>query len=89
VVKPSHFLDDHGYNVDIAKRSTHTKGAEADPTGANHTNETNGTESHVKHVHHSMHVASWQFERVKSPFIISVFLIAAGIAKLGKNVFSF
>ncbi|XP_060608058.1 Na(+)/H(+) exchanger beta-like isoform X2 [Ruditapes philippinarum] len=83
VVKPSHFLDDHGYNVDIAKRSTHTKGAEADPTGANHTNETNGTESHVKHVHHSMHVASWQFERVKSPFIISVFLIAAGIAKLG------
>jgi len=38
---------------------------------------------HKEHV--KMHVASWNFEHVKNPFIISAFLIAAGIAKLGKH----
>lgn len=34
-------------------------------------------------VQHKMHLASWNFEHVKDPFIIAVFLLAAGIAKLG------
>ena len=89
VIKPSHVLDHHGYNVAVAKRSTHTSDHATDPVGTNGTGDTNHTEGHAEHVHHAMHVASWQFERVKSPFIIAVFLITAGIAKLGKTLIYF
>ncbi|KAL4220576.1 hypothetical protein ACF0H5_020974 [Mactra antiquata] len=42
-----------------------------------------GNATHEKHPPHKMHVASLNFEHVKSPFIIAVFLITAGVAKLG------
>ena len=44
----------------------------------------------VEHGHETrMHLASWNFDHVKGPFIISVFLITAGIAKLGNFHFTY
>lgn len=36
------------------------------------------------HVEHDIHVASWKFEYVQQPFIITVFIIAIGVFKIGK-----
>ena len=52
------------------------------------TNETGGREqgshSESSHSHHKIHLATLNFDHVKSPLIIALFLLAAGIAKLGK-----
>ena len=48
-----------------------------------------GNMSHSSHggAHHGVHVASWQFEYVKSPLIISIFLIITLVSKMGKFTF--
>ncbi|KAK3583646.1 hypothetical protein CHS0354_021383 [Potamilus streckersoni] len=35
-----------------------------------------------QHKYHSIHVAAWNFEHVQEPFVIAVFILFAGIAKL-------
>ncbi|KAH3810630.1 hypothetical protein DPMN_139024 [Dreissena polymorpha] len=46
--------------------------------------ENSSEEEHPPEEHsEKMHVASWNFEKVKGPLVIAVFLLAAGIAKLG------
>lgn len=42
-----------------------------------------GNDSHSGS-HVSIHVASWNFHHVQQPLIIAVFLLTAGIVKLGK-----
>lgn len=85
VLKPSHFQESNGYN--IGKRSTSNDSHSSDTSNISdiqtdpHENATE--EEHKEHKPHKMHVAGWNFEHVKSPFIIAVFLIAAGVAKLG------
>ena len=37
--------------------------------------------------HHGIHLASWNFDHVQGPLIIAVFLLTAGIAKLGKYLY--
>ena len=55
---------------------SHHEGTEKDHATHKH--------DHTHGVHHSIHVISWNFRYVEAPFIIAVFLIVAGIAKLGK-----
>ncbi|XP_053404076.1 Na(+)/H(+) exchanger beta-like isoform X2 [Mercenaria mercenaria] len=87
IIKPSHFGEEHVYSLErrSTKDDTHVstdKNGQSDTSDGDNGHTGNDTETnHTKH--HSMHVASWQFDRVKSPFIIAVFLISAGIAKLG------
>lgn len=52
------------------------------------TNETEGHESEGNHsgeeaAHQGIHLAALDFQHVQAPFIIAVFLMTAGIAKLG------
>ena len=50
---------------------------------------TNETEhhGHEGEKHHGIHLASWNFDHVQGPLIIAVFLLTAGIAKLGKYLY--
>lgn len=71
-------------SVSETKNTFNTKGSVSlgnDTAADNHTTTTH--EEETEHEHHKMHVAGWNFDHVKNPFIISAFLIAAGIAKLG------
>ncbi|KAL3847975.1 hypothetical protein ACJMK2_018862 [Sinanodonta woodiana] len=45
-------------------------------------NENGHADSDHKEKHYSIHVAGWNFEHVQQPFVIAVFLLFAGIAKL-------
>ena len=79
----------------IVKRSVNTStGAGVTSVDGNHgnqstegTNDTNdhndGSHGDGHSSHHQIHLASLNFDHVKSPLIIAVFLLAAGIAKLG------
>ena len=57
-------------------------------TGDHHGNDTggdhgNGTGGHGSKHHAGIHLASWNFEYVREPLIITVFVIATIISKLG------
>lgn len=90
VLKPIHTVED-GYTSN--KRSTRDESSTVIKNNTDTSNKpaghhVNGTHKKaVPHKHHTMHVASLNFEHVKSPFIIAVFLLTAGIAKLGEPFF--
>jgi len=51
-----------------------------------HSNDSVHKESHLGHGEpHGIHLASINYDYVKSPLLITVFLFAAGICKLGKS----
>lgn len=71
-------------SVSETKNTVNTKGSVILGNGTAAGNNTTTThEEEAEREHHKMHVAGWNFDHVKNPFIISAFLIAAGIAKLG------
>ena len=81
----------------VKRRANDTKESTDNQDGDQHNNShsnktaiaTNDTDHHgadqghhgVKH--HGIHLASWNFDHVQGPLIIAVFLLTAGIAKLG------
>ncbi len=52
-----------------------------DHGAGNHSNDSGHGDQHGGH---GIHVASWNFEHVRQPFIISIFLIIVAVCKLGK-----
>ena len=78
--------------AEVVKRSINgSLDQSSDTTNATggHSSESNVThedgDGHHSKEHVSIHVASWNFHHVESPLIISLFLLAAGIAKLGED----
>ena len=67
-----HHGDSHGNRTDPATNTTE------------HSNHGDKAGSHGKGQAHGIHLVSWNFDKVQAPFIIAVFLLTAGIAKLGK-----
>lgn len=40
--------------------------------------------NHTHHDNHAIHVASWQWDYVRTPFIYTAVIIVAGFCKIGK-----
>lgn len=71
-----HHGDSHGNRTDPSTNTTE------------HSNHGDKAGSHKKGQAHGIHLVSWNFDKVQAPFIIAVFLLTAGIAKLGKFYFN-
>ena len=73
--------------VDVT--SSHGEGVSRQGHGvSSHDNETGSHDDasghHGNDSHHGIHVASWNFHEIQTPFFIGLFLFVSAICKLGK-----
>lgn len=68
--------------VNLTTSDHHDSGSHGNDTQG-HQNGSLHTEGHVGHGEHGIHLLALNYEYVKSPLLITIFLFAAGISKLG------
>ena len=74
------------YNTTYSHPDNNTLKNETHNNSDKHSNDSVHKESHLGHGEpHGIHLASINYDYVKSPLLITVFLFAAGICKLGKS----
>lgn len=50
-------------------------------------NASNGHSSNASHVHHDIHVASWNYDYVGKPLLVTLFIVAVCAIKIRKSYF--